>query len=369
MASADGRTSAGVNRTLLDSPYQFDFFQAVRLLEYRRRERRGGPDPTSSPVGHDDVATEPVRFRAQVSLSFPAASISELREAPARRGDAPSPAPVPPEMTVTFFGLTGPSGVLPRHYTELLVQRVRQKDSSLRDFFDIFNHRLIALFYRAWEKYRLPIGYERSCLDDPAHHPDIVTLGLYCLIGLGTAGLRHRLDLDDETFVFYSGHFTHYPRSASALEHALADYLEMPVRVQQCQGQWLTLEPDDQALMPTARYPLGRNNQLGVDLVVGSRVWDVQSKFRLRIGRLSWREFQALMPNGTALRPLCQFTRTYVGPELDFDIQPVLRFDEVPHTQLSPDPEDGPFLGWNTWMPSETRDHDVDDAVFVLDDV
>ena len=156
-------------------------------------------------------------------------------------------------MVVTFLGLTGPSGVLPRHYTELLLQRIREKDFSLRDFLDLFNHRLISLFYRAWEKYRLPIGYERSQLDDPDEQPDPVTRGLYCLVGLGTAGLRGRLDVDDEAFLYYSGHFAHFPRSASALECLLADYLEMPVRVQQCQGQWLALEPDDQALHARAR--------------------------------------------------------------------------------------------------------------------
>src|SRR5262249_22056591 len=105
------------------------------------------------------------------------------------------------------------------------------------------------------------------------------------------------------------------------------------------------------------------------DLVVGARVWDVQSKFRLRIGPLSWRQFRALMPNGKALRPLCQFTRTYVGLELDFDVQPVLLPNEVPPCQLIPDPDDGPYLGWNTWMPSETRDRAVDDAVFLLENV
>ena len=33
---------------------------------------------------------------------------------------------------------------------------------------------LISLFYRAWEKYRLPIGYERAQLDDPDGEPDPV---------------------------------------------------------------------------------------------------------------------------------------------------------------------------------------------------
>ena len=376
MAGADGGEPAGVSRTLWESPYRFDFYQAVRVLEYRLRERRGEEPASVGAVGHDDADSELVRFRAQVSLSFPATAISELRH-PTGDGDD-RVAASPPEMTVTFLGLTGPSGVLPRHYTELMVQRVRQKDTSLRDFLDLFNHRLISLFYRAWEKYRLPIGYERSQLDDPACQPDRVTRGLFCLVGMGTPGLRRRLDLDDEAFVFFSGHFAHFPRSATALECALEDFLEMPVRVQQCQGQWLNLERDDQAEMPSARDPQGRNNQLGVNLVIGTRVWDVQSKFRLRIGPLTWRQFRTLMPNGDALRPLCQFTRTYAGLALDFDVQPVLHPHEVwpargPNepggARLSPDLGDGPYLGWNTWMPSATRNRPADDAVFLLEDV
>jgi type VI secretion system protein ImpH len=366
MAAADGRERAGVNRALFGSPYQFDFFQAVRLLEYRRRERRGGgPDPTATAVGHDDPDGELVRFRAPVSLSFPPGAITEVRDSPTASGPGPSL----PEMTVTFFGLTGPSGVLPRHYSELLIQRVRQKDGTLRDFLDIFNHRLISLFYRAWDKYRLPIGYERSQLDDPTHQPDLPTQSLYSLVGLGTAGLRGRLEVDDEAFLFFSGHFAHFPRSASALECALGDYLGLPVRVRQCQGQWLALERDDQARMPNTNYLNGRNNQLGVDLIVGERVWDVQSQFRIRVGPLSWGQFLSLMPNGKALRPLCQFTRTYTGLGLDFDVQPILEPEEVRGSQLSPAPDDGPYLGWNTWMPSDAREGPADDAVFRLEDV
>ena len=85
-----------------------------------------------------------------------------------------------------FLGLTGPSGALPRHYTELLLQRIREKDFSLRDFLDLFNHRLISLFYRAWEKYNWPVAYERSQLDNPGGEPDPVTRSVYCLVGMGT---------------------------------------------------------------------------------------------------------------------------------------------------------------------------------------
>jgi type VI secretion system protein ImpH len=272
-------------------------------------------------------------------------------------------------MIVTFLGLTGPAGVLPGHYTELLLQRIRERDYSLRDFLDLFNHRLISLFYRAWEKYRWPIAYERSQLDDPLKAPDLATNGLYCLTGLGTAGLRGRLDADDEVFLYYSGHFAHFPRSALALESLVGDHQEMPVQVRQCQGQWLHVDPGDQAAMPSVREPEGRNNQLGVNLLVGERIWDVQSKFRLRIGPLTWREFRSLMPNGRSLRPLCQITRTYVGPGLDFDVQPLLKVEEVPRCRFTSDPEQGPYLGWNTWMPlpAVPSSSSLDDAVFQIE--
>jgi type VI secretion system protein ImpH len=374
MASPDGRERPSVNRELFEGAYRFDFFQAVRLLEHRMREqnRSAGTQDSHSEgqgVGRDLHPTrEAVRFRAHQSLSFPASELSEIRRAP-----GPSDVLVqalPTELVVTFLGLTGPNGVLPRHYTELLLQRIRERDYALRDFLDLFNHRLISLFYRAWEKYRWPIAYERFRLDDPAMEPDVATRGLYCLTGLGTTGLRGRLETDDELFLYYSGHFAHFPRSALALESLLADHLDLPVRVLQCQGQWLTLEPDNLAVLPAEQGSQGRNNQLGVDLVIGERIWDVQSKCRLRIGPLTWPQFRNLMPNGSALRPLCQITRTYVGPALDFDVQPILKAEEIPPCQFSTDPEQAPYLGWNTWMPSSALSaRPIDDAVFQIDSI
>ena len=196
MATTNGGKRAGVIGRLFETSYRFNFFQAVRLLEQlSAQEQRDGspyhPQNEASGVGRDlHPGAEAVRFRALPSLSFPAGAISDLRSV--LSSDRFAHSVPPPEMLVTFLGLTGPSGALPRHYTELLLQRIREKDFSFRDFLDLFNHRLISLFYRAWEKYNWPIAYERAWVDGGTAEPDPITQAVYCLDGLGTPGLRRR---------------------------------------------------------------------------------------------------------------------------------------------------------------------------------
>jgi len=380
MASQDRRESPGLIDELFRAGHRFDFFQAVRVLEFWHRERsRARPDSIAplEPVGCDDLSREVAWFRAVPSLSFPSASIAQIRPpgASSARGSGfgnddtrTQPSLLPPnasEFLVTFFGLTGPSGVLPQHYTEMLLRRIREKDTTSRDFFDLFNHRLISFFYRAWEKHRLVVGYERAQWD-LSGKPDLITNGLYCLVGMGTEGLRGRLDVDDEAFLHYSGHFAHHPRSAIALEALLSDYLGMIAEVRQLQGQWLRLDQENLSILPGSKSLSGQNHQLGVSLILGDRVWDIQSKIRIRLGPLKWKNFQSLMPNGDGLRRVCQLIRSYIGPDLDFDIQPVLEPREVPPCRLSPDPAQGAYLGWNSWIRSRDFVEPVDDGVFAL---
>ena len=329
MATARGRETGGLGDRLFSEPFAFDFFQAVRVLERLAAERAGkGPRSLGLPVGLDHAPEkEVVRFRSQPSLSFPPSPILHLRIQEDGE-DTPKALPLA-EMMVTFMGMTGPSGVLPYHYTALLLRRIRDKDFSMRDFLDMFHHREISLFYRSFVKYRMPIAYERSKLD-PARKEDLVTWALHCLTGMGTDGLRGRLQVADEAFLYYSGHFAHFPRSAVVLECILGDYFQLPIKVIQLQGQWLHLPPSEQAVMPGPANPRGLNNQLGVSVVVGERVWDIQSKFRLQVGPLSYADFKRFQPNGDALKPLCQLTRCYVGPEFEFDVQLLLRAEEVP---------------------------------------
>jgi type VI secretion system protein ImpH len=367
MASANGRKGPGLSEQLLREAYRFDFFQAVRVLE-RALNEPAGSDPRlrRQPVGHDNVPErEVVHFRAMPGLSFPAGSIYQLR--PPRPGENGKGSPA--EMAVAFLGLTGPAGVLPHHYTTLLLRRLRAKDNSLRDFLDLFNHRLVSLFFRAWEKYRLPASYERARLDPERTEPDPTTWALYCLVGLGTGGLRGRLSVDDEAFLFYSGHFSHSPRSAIALESMLEDYFGQPIKVEQLQGQWLYLGEGDCAQMPSPELPQGANCRMGMNVVVGQRVWDVQSKFRIRVGPLTYAEFRRFMPDGDGLRPLCEMVRAYVGPEFDFDVQPTLRPEEVPWSRARSTGAGRSRLGWNTWVRRPPFTREVAEPVFRLDDV
>src|SRR5262245_34749594 len=327
MATESRRTDTPLDQEFFEQPYRFEFFQAVRLLERL--------NPELQPVGHEgDSAREVVRFRTHQTLSFPASEIHDVFRNSADTGEENGQRV---ELMVSFMGLTGPMGVLPQQYTELLMDRARYKDTSLWSFLDIFNHRMISLFYRAWEKYRFPIAYERN-------RADHFTEYLFDIIGLGTRGLHNRLHLQDQGLLLYSGLIAQRPHSASALQATISDYFGVRVAVDQFKGQWIPLEEADLSRLGVI------NGELGVNTVAGTRVWDTQSKFRFQLGPVSLDEFRAFLPTGSAYKPMTSLTRFLVGHEFDFDVQLILKAAEVPASRLQHDGDAGPLLGWTSWL-------------------
>jgi type VI secretion system protein ImpH len=362
------------NRTLearlFEESYAFDFYQAVRVLQRLR--------PNSTPVGRSGPpGAESVHFRALCSLSFPPSSIYDL--------ERPSASSVV-YLTQAVIGLTGPSGVLPRHYTELLhrveIEAKGPEKHALRDWFDLFNHRLVSFFYRAWEKYRFFLPFERGEFEHS--DPDPFTRCLLSLVGLGTPHLQGRLRIiqgesgadsdsprflariEDMALLYYSGMFAHRPRCAVALEAILRDYFQIDVAVRQFQGQWLALVASNQARLGDVEW----NNRLGETTVIGEKVWDVQSKIRIRLGPLRYSQFVRFLPrprasaDANAFFMLSHLVRLYIGPELDFEVQTILVAEDVPECRLSSGHTVGPLLGWNTWIRSVPFGADAEDAVF-----
>jgi type VI secretion system protein ImpH len=349
MATESRRTDPSVEELLFTEGFRFEFFQAVRLLERTFPER--------APVGRDaHPADEIVRFRSRNSLTFPASSIHDLSRA---EDDGLA------TMLVAFMGLTGPSGVLPRHYTELLLERERQRDRAMAEFFDIFNHRAISLFYRAWQKYRVPIAHEQATRLGAVEDP--FTQSLYAHFGMATPGLRGALEIEDQTFLFYAGLLAQQPRSAVALEGMLADYFGMPVKVGQFVGEWLPLTDENRSRLGQARRPgeddRGAHNVMGRTAVLGRRFWDQQARLRLRLGPLTFEQFSELLPSGRQFGVLVQLARFFVGQGLDFDIQLVLKADEVPACRVGGLGPRAPRLGWSTWLAGPPRTRDADNTM------
>jgi type VI secretion system protein ImpH len=347
-----------LTKSLSSEPYRFDFFQAVRVLSRLRRNSRA--------VGGDAAPRDEVcRFRTHVTNSFPASQIQEYRE-PAKPG-------APPEVVLNFFGLVGAMGALPRAYTDIVVERrIRRRDRTLHDFLDLFSHRLASMFFRAWEKYRGWVGYEaaarveqrraaegatalRAFVLHERAEIDRISQSLLDLAGMGEPALRYhmrerdrlspRSAFRDETLRFFSGLLAQRHRSAAGLESLLSGQFGKPVRIRQLCGRWLALEPSDVAKIGSP----GRS-ELSTSLVVGSRVWDVQSKFRVEIGPLDFAAFSDCLPDGSAHRALADLTRLYAGSELEFDFELQLKAEEVPKCRPGLGGPTRPRLGWTTWL-------------------
>jgi type VI secretion system protein ImpH len=340
MAAESRRSNPSLEEVLFNEGYRFDFFQAVRLLELIY--------PNRKPVGRRAApADEIVRFRSHLSLEFPPSEIREIERDP---GDER-----PPSMTTAFMGLAGSLGVLPRHYTELLLERARRGDFALRDFLDIFNHRLISLFHRASEKYRFHFDYGR--VRSPLADSDDFTAHVFDLIGMGTNGLRGRLGFKDEALLLYAGLIGKHPRPAGAIGNILSDYFALPVSVIQFIGGWLEVTEENQ----THLGPGEVNNALGVSAIAGSRVWDQQSRFRLRIGPLTYPQLDKFLPSGDTFHHFVEFARYCSGQEFDFEVQLVLKAAEVPQWRLG---DRHAQLGFTTWLKTGEFTCDDDQVVF-----
>lgn len=338
-----GDGNGGLESRLRAQGHRFDFFAAVQLLHRLAVEHVDAPAARRA-LAERAPSPRTVRFRAQASLAFPAAAVESVADAAPAEGDRRAQ---PCAMTVAFAGLTGPGGVLPSHYTVHLLNTLRDKITTLRDFLDLFNHQAVAHFYQAWEKYRLPPAYARARLGGgPA---DLFTRVVASLAGLGTQGLEGRLAIGDEVILHYAGHFARRTRPAAALQAMLGEFLDVPVVIRQFQGRWLPLRDEDRTRL-AARG--GANRGLGRDALLGARVWDVESRFRIRLGPMCYRSFCRFMPVGEGLPALAELVRLFAGPEREFDVEAHLRRDEVPRTRLGGgDPVPG-RLGWNTWIRS-----------------
>lgn len=333
--AADHRGSARhltLFQALAENPHGFDFYRALREIEcaYPDKPRIGEARRPQD---------EPVRFGQDPSLAFaPATLAAFVREQDGR----------PPRLIQSFFGLLGPNGALPLHLTEFARDRQRNSgDSTLVRFLDVFHHRLIAIFYRAWARAQPTVSLDRS-------ERDRFALYVGAFVGLAGSRMRGRDAVHDAAKLSFAGLLGRGVRNADGLVSILREYLSVPVAIQQWVAHWMALP---QALCTR----LGDEEvcRLGVTAVAGARVWDLQSRFRVVVGPLSYADYERFLPSGESYRKLTDWVRNYVGFELKWDSRLVLKADQVPPLLLGYNGR----LGWTSWLGTRLNEEPADDLV------
>jgi type VI secretion system protein ImpH len=324
----------------------FDLFQAMRLIEcaFPDKPRLGD---AMRPVD------EPFRFAQEASLIFAPAPVAAFE---------PSSESARPRLVQRVFGFLGPNGALPIHLTEYARERaLYNSDRTFGRFLDMLLHRFGLFFYRAWARTQPVVA-----LDRPDDAPIVRHIG--ALLGLIEPSTRNQDALGDFPKLFFAGRLARSVRDADGLEAWLSLHFGVPVRVDQFQGHWMPLGREERTRLKRDGQPA-----VGRGAVLGRSVWDVQHKFRIVMGPLSWDRFATLLPEGKALESLRALVRQFVGFEFVWDLRLILKGEDVPLWTLarSRDRRIG-RLGQTSWLKDSRnarRLTDADDLIMNVESI
>ncbi len=316
---------------LSSQPSQFDFFWALRCLR--------AADPALRLGQSLRPQEDRVRLGQQPDLRFAPSTLKTFQPGSDGR---------PSKLMVEFMGLFGPNGPLPAHITEYAIDRLRDKDHTLVEFLNLFHHRLLSLFFRAWSLHQKSVDTDR-----PAEQRFPLYIG--SLIGLGGPALRGRDEIDDRAKLYFSGRLAAHAKNAEGLAAIVTEYFGIEARVECFSGEWIKVPAADACRLGESTA----TGLLGSSIIVGSSVWQCQTKFRLRLGPMTLLDLYRLLPRQPAFTRLKTWVLNYVGEELRWDAQYVLLAREVPQTQLG----SGGLLGWTTWITTRKPDRDVEDVI------
>jgi type VI secretion system protein ImpH len=309
---------------LAAEPWAHDFFAVLRQIE--------SLSPDAPRLGKAlRPNAESIRVGQDPELDFAPAAIMSFKAEGKR-----------PRLGNRFFGLFGPMGPLPLHLTEYARDRLRNHaDPTFARFADVFHHRALLLFYRAWAQHQPTVQADRP-------HDDQFAKWVSALIGLAPASMRGADHVADAAKRHASGLLARSTRNPEAIAKVLRQYFDVPIRVEPYVGHWMPLRPEDRSRLgrPGAR----RSAPLGVSAVAGAKVWDRQYKLRLHIGPLTFTQYQQFLPGQPSLAALRDWMRQLVGFELLWDVRLVLQGSEVPALGM----QGRARLGRTTWLGRKT---------------
>ncbi|EKO3782404.1 type VI secretion system baseplate subunit TssG [Vibrio harveyi] len=201
-------------------------------------------------------------------------------------------------LETNLIGLTGEQGVLPHHYSELAISRQKEGDGAMVDFYDIFNHRLLSLYYRCWQLSQISVqAHEHS---KGARSPLINSL---------EAVSGH----SDHLINHYAGLFASRNRSKGALKTIIEDLTGCDVRLHELQGQWLRLSKEEQTRLGGKSTPEGQFAQVGRGASIGAKAWNINAAVMIELIPTSTEQVSQLLPNNPYINTVKSLVHEYVG--------------------------------------------------------
>jgi type VI secretion system protein ImpH len=357
MPATQRRFEPSVIQQLLDEPYRFQFFQAVRLLELWMK-RNGIP--------HGSAVADYLRFKNTVSLNFPPSELEALTVDPKAAGGTAEALLAALQagtlnhidITPSFMGFLGSNGVLPAHYTERIAAHLMyERDEAPRAFLDVFSNRSVALFYEAWRKYRLEFKYEISGKD--RFLPVLLSLA-----GFGHSALQGKLNDEgrgvcDQSIGYFAAAVRHRPVSAAYMQRVLSEYFSVPITIEQFVGTWYGVPATQQTRLGEA------NAILGSLAMVGERVWQRDLRLRLTVGPLDKKNFDEFLPGGAAAKSLEKMLVLFTSVCLEYEINLIFRKQDVRGIRLSSDREGG-RLGHDAFLTAVAQENDRADVHYEI---
>ena len=317
----DRSSLRGVMSHMLEEGYFYDFFQVVRLLEQRFV---GAPAPGTS----SEFDAEPIRFRPHAGLVFPATDVRNIERLPGERERV--------RLTLTFHGLYGVDSPLPVYFYDALA-REPGRTKAMRDFLDMFNHRLYALFYRGWKRHRAYTFFRSDGSDG-------YSIRHRCLAGLGTPGLAQAGPVRSLRMSAFAGVLGSRIRSAAGLRSILRGLLPgTPVEIIQNIPRWVPIRERPRMGRGKGSKPL----RLGQSGNIGATVCDLSGKMRIVIGPMDLDLYQNLLPGGPSARVVQQLAESATTDIVEFDLQLRLETEKIPKLRLG---SSSPRLGLTTWV-------------------
>jgi type VI secretion system protein ImpH len=321
-------------RNVAKAPEKYDFFALLRAIECACSDSMRLGEATRP-------ADETIRLGQEASLAFPPSSLAYVE--PSKEGR-------PPRIGVHFLGVFGPNGPLPLHLTEYARERIRNAgDPTLCRFLDIFHHRILTLFYRAWAITQPTVSRDR-----PRSDRFMTYVG--SLLGVGSPAVRDRDAFPDSVKFYFAGRLAYQARNAEGLKAMVSEYLGLPTDLEEFIGEWTPLQQEERwRITRTARA-----GALGVSTILGARAWQRQTKFRLVFGPLKEADFQSMLPGSPRLNRLKALVRNYVGDSLTWDLRLFLdkrvsqpfRLDRITR------------LGWTSWLGHCPEGEGREDLIF-----